>query len=157
MLNEVKFIGNLTKDVELRKTASGKSVTNLDIALNYYVQSEKKTEFVQVILWEKQAEDANTYLSKGRQVYVEAKVVVRKRNIEGKNIPIPEFHGDKVLYLGAASNQNTGSSQQTSNNRNDYDHTKRGHDPFSYQNGDGMFNTSNNFNSAADNSSPFGR
>ena len=111
MLNDVKFIGNLTKRVELRRTESGKSVANLDIALNYFIGEEKKTEYVQVVLWEKKAEDAATYLDKGRQVYVEAKVVVRKRNIEGKNIPIPEFHADRVLYLGASNNQNGANDQ----------------------------------------------
>lgn len=160
MLNEAKFIGNLTKDLELRKTSSGKSVTNLDIALNYYVQNEKKTDYVQVVVWDKQAEDAANYLAKGRQVYVEARVVVRKRNIEGKNIPIPEFHAEKVLYLGSPNNQNGGGNQPPSNGYNGNQPPQgfqQGHDPFSSQNSGGMFNQSSNYNRNAGPNSPFGR
>lgn len=162
MLNRVEFIGNLTKDIELRKTNSQKSVCNLDIALNYYVGNEKKTEYVQVAVWDKQAEDAASYLSKGRQVYVEAKVVVRKRDIEGKNIPIPEFHADRVIYLGASNNQN---SQQGSNGFQGHQPPQgyqqdRGsgfqpqNSPFASNNG---FNQAQNYNRNANPNSPFGR
>lgn len=157
MLNRVEFIGNLTKDIELRQTATGKSVTNLDIALNYYVQNEKRTEYVQVSAWDKQADDAAKYLSKGRQVYVEAKVSIRKRTLEGKNIPFPEFHALRVMYLGPANNQN-GNGQP---NPNDYDGSNFGYDQqdpghFGSSYGDTTFNQpSNNNNRYPD--SPFGR
>jgi len=110
MLNEFKFIGNLTKDVQLRKTNSGNSVTNLDIAYNYYVNGEKQTDYAQITVWGKQAEDASKYLTKGRQVYAEGRIVIKKRQIEGKNTPIPEFHADKVLYLGPSTNNTTNNS-----------------------------------------------
>lgn len=150
MLNRVEFIGNLTKAPELRRTETDKSVTTLDVALNYYVGEEKKTEYVQVVLWEKKAEDACNYLTKGRQVYVEAKVVVRKRQFDGKNIPIPEFHADRVLYLGTASNQNDGNNephervfgrQDSSQGFNSNQHPFGGqsNNPFAGQNNRGPF------------------
>jgi single-strand DNA-binding protein len=109
MLNRVEFLGNLTKDLKLNKTnGSGKSVTNLDIALNYFVEGEKKTEYVKVVAWGKQAEDAVDNLSKGRQVYVEAKVQMNKKRIGDQDIWIPEFHADRIIYLGS---KNAGSQQ----------------------------------------------
>ena len=161
MLNKFEFIGNLTKDLELRKTGSGKSVVNLDIALNYYVQNEKKTEYVQVVAWDKQAEDASSYLSKGRQIYAEGKVVVRKREIDGKKIPIPEFHADKILYLGSP-NQN-GSGQQGANEHyntqhrtNDYQSDDQGFGQESPYNNN-VFGQSTNYNRNSDPNFPFGR
>ncbi len=142
MLNEVKFIGNLTKDVELRHTDSGKPVVNLDLALNYYVGNEKKTEYVQVVLWEKRAEDAAKYLSKGRQVFVEAKVIVRKRTFEGKNIPIPEFHADRVGYLGTTNNQNNdprNDSYPDDQHYGNHSYSQHTSSPFGNQGGSGNF------------------
>lgn len=161
MLNKVEFIGNLTQDLKMRTTnTSGKSVCNLDIALNYYVNGEKKSEYVQVIVWEKQAEDAVKYLSKGRQVYVEAKVIIRKKEINGTNISIPEFHADKVLYLGASNVSGTNNQQESSQslghqseykdspfqqkgNGNNQNHRNN---PFAAQNGGNQFNTHSNSN-----------
>ncbi|OIJ09432.1 hypothetical protein BKP35_16390 [Anaerobacillus arseniciselenatis] len=155
MLNRAQFLGNLTKDIELRKTASGKPVANLDIALNYYVQSEKKTEYVQVVVWDKQAEDAAKYLSKGRQVYAEAKVVVRKRNLEGKNISIPEFHAEKVIYLGSSSNNQNGSGQHVPNDYEQQGYGQQNSNPFGSSYNDGGFGQ--NYNGNADPNYPFGR
>jgi single-strand DNA-binding protein len=164
MLNESKFIGNITKDIELRKTASGKFVTNLDIALNYFANGEKKTEFVQVVLWEETAENASKHLSKGRQVFVQAKVVVRKREIEGKNIPIPEFHAERVVYLGS-SNQNGGGNQQQSNGYNDQQQQQgnqnqqhRGYQQQRYQQESNPFGSQGtDYDRNADPNFPFGR
>jgi single-strand DNA-binding protein len=112
MLNQVNFIGNLTKDLKLNKTnGSGKAVTNLDIALNYFVNGEKKTEFVKVVAWEKVAEDAVNNLSKGRQVFVDAKVKMVKKQYGDQDVWIPEFHADRIIYLGSK----IGGSQQGNN------------------------------------------
>jgi len=154
MLNRFEFIGNLTKDIQLRKTNNGVSVCNLDIAYNYFVNGQKQTDFAQITVWGKNAEDAAKYLTKGRQVYVDGRIVVRKREIEGKNIPIPEFHADKVLYLGPSNNGN-GESQPAFNHPPSQATTNgfQGQaSPFSAQNG-GFTGQTNPFQSQ---SGPFG-
>ncbi|MEQ2527589.1 single-stranded DNA-binding protein [Bacillaceae bacterium CLA-AA-H227] len=149
MLNECRFIGNLTKDVELRHTTEGTPVANLDLALNYFAGNEKKTEYIQITVWKKRAEDCAKFLTKGRQVYVEAKVVVRKRNYDGKNIPVPEFHADNVLFLGPAnSNSGNDAPQDPFGNQSPHEQVfgqSGGVDPFSNPFG-GSANGGNNQN-----------
>lgn len=74
-LNEVRIIGRLTRDVELRSTPSGQSVATFGLATSkkYRAQTgetREETTFVDVTCWGKLADLVNQYLSKGRQVFV---------------------------------------------------------------------------------------
>lgn len=73
--NIVVFSGNLAKDPELKFIPSGKAVTDLRVAINNsYGKGEnrkKETVFVDVRVWDKQAENACEYLAKGSGVLVE--------------------------------------------------------------------------------------
>jgi len=77
--NRVTLIGNLTRDPELKKTKSGRSVSDIGLAMNrnwVTEGGEKKEEvtFVDVTVWGKTAENAVQYLSKGRSVLVEGRL-----------------------------------------------------------------------------------
>lgn len=74
--NKVFLIGNLTRDPELRYTPSGAAVANLGLAVNRYYntkEGERREEvtFVDVTVWNRQAENCCQYLKKGRPVHVE--------------------------------------------------------------------------------------
>jgi single-strand DNA-binding protein len=78
-LNKVILIGNLTRDPELRQTPQGNSVADLALAVNRKVpgpggERQEETTYVDVVLWNKQAELAGEYLHKGRSVYVEGRL-----------------------------------------------------------------------------------
>jgi single-strand DNA-binding protein len=153
MLNSFEIIGNLTKTPELRKTTSGKPVTTLDIARNFNVGEEKKTEYIQVTVWEVSAENACKYLKSGRKVFVKGKIIPVKKNIEGKNYTFNELHAETVLYLG--------SSDKASNNA--HSHENQG-EPYGNQPdyGDIPFNNSGSsnspfYNKKSNNNNPFGR
>jgi single-strand DNA-binding protein len=78
-LNRVLIIGNLTRDPEVRYTPKGTAVADIGIAVNRVYSGddgEKKEEvtFVDVTLWGRQAEVAQEYLKKGRQVFVEGRL-----------------------------------------------------------------------------------
>ena len=69
-LNKVMLMGNLTANPELRYTPKGTAVTDLRLAINRYYSGEnserqEETTFVDVTLWNRQAEIANQYLTKG--------------------------------------------------------------------------------------------
>ena len=68
-------MGNLTRDPELRFTASGTAVAGFGMAINRkYKQGDDWKEdvcFVDITVWGKQAENCAEYLSKGRGVFVE--------------------------------------------------------------------------------------
>lgn len=75
-LNKVFLIGRLTKDPELRYTPGGAPVTDLRVATsrNYTGKDGERREeslFIDVTVWNRQAENCCQYLAKGRQVHVE--------------------------------------------------------------------------------------
>lgn len=78
--NKVILLGNLTRDVDVRYTASGTAVGELGLAVNrtWFDKNanEKKEEvtFVDVTLWGRQAEVAGEYLAKGRSVLIEGRL-----------------------------------------------------------------------------------
>ncbi len=105
MLNEVKLIGNLGSDPELRYTNSGKAVCNLSVATTRRVKRDDKwedeTEWHRVTVWEKQAELCNEYLSKGRQVYVMGRNSTRKyEDKDGVTKYTTEVIASDVKFLG---------------------------------------------------------
>ena len=72
-LNKVFLMGNLTADPELRYTPKGTAVTDIRLAINRYYagdnsERQEETTFVDVTLWNRQAEVAGNYLSKGRSL-----------------------------------------------------------------------------------------
>tara|TARA_R100001244_G_scaffold55330_1_gene47475 strand:+ start:2993 stop:3325 length:333 start_codon:yes stop_codon:yes gene_type:complete len=73
------LIGNLTRDLELRRTPQGNSVVDFGLATNRswtsdQGQKQEETTFVDVTVWGKTAENCAKYLEKGRAVYVEGRL-----------------------------------------------------------------------------------
>lgn len=64
----VTVVGNLGKDPEIRATSSGKKVASFSVAVDQGYGDSKKTEWVNVICWEKLAELAEKYLKKGKTI-----------------------------------------------------------------------------------------
>jgi len=80
MFHKVILVGNLGRDPEMRYTPGGQAVTNFSVATSRKwtgSDGERKEETVwfRVSVWGKQAEAANQYLKKGRQVLVEGRLV----------------------------------------------------------------------------------
>jgi len=87
-VNRVLLAGRLTRDPELRYTSSGTAVTTLPVAVSRTYASrtgEKREEtcFINVVVWEKQAEFCAEYLSKGSPVFVEGRLQSRSWETEG--------------------------------------------------------------------------
>lgn len=81
-LNKVFIIGNLTSDVRLNNTPSGKSVANFGVAtnrvwVNTNGEKQQEVEFHNIVVWGKMAELCNQYLAKGRLVFVEGRIRTR--------------------------------------------------------------------------------
>ena len=80
MYNRVIMLGNLTRDIELRYTQNGMAIAKTAIATNrrYKTQTgEQKEEtcFIDITLFGRAAEIANQYLSKGRKVLIEGRLI----------------------------------------------------------------------------------
>ncbi len=82
-VNKVILIGNLGANPEVRFTQGGSSVANLRIATtekwtDKNGQKQESTEWHRVVLFGRQAEIAQQYLTKGRSVYIEGRIQTRQ-------------------------------------------------------------------------------
>lgn len=107
-LNKVMLIGNLGKDPELRHTASGMAVATFSIATSERVKNkqtnewEKKTDWHNVVLWDKQATLAGQYLTKGSTVYIEGRLQTRKwQDRDGNTRYTTEVVGNSLEFLSS--------------------------------------------------------
>ena len=76
-LNKILLIGNLTHDPETRMTNTGKTVGKLRLASNrrgWGAGAQDEVLYVDVTVWEKQAEFAKNYLHKGSAIFVEGRL-----------------------------------------------------------------------------------
>ena len=71
-INRVVLLGNMTRDPELRRTGTGKAVTNFTLALNRYNSDD--ADFVDCVCWERIAENTAQYCYKGSKVAVEGSI-----------------------------------------------------------------------------------
>ncbi len=104
-LNKVQIIGNLGRDPEMRYTPNGKPVTSFTVAVTRsWVKPEgeraEKTEWFNVIAWERLAEICNQYLTKGSAVYVEGRLETRSWDGEdGQKHFRTEIVANEVIML----------------------------------------------------------
>lgn len=79
MLNDVKLLGRLAQEPEIRYTGTGTPVASFDLAVQ--VPSKDKNvppDYLPIVCWDKQAEFVARHLSKGRQVVVSGRLTTRK-------------------------------------------------------------------------------
>ena len=117
-MNKVFLIGRLSRDPELRHTGSGTAVCQISVAISRPVSqgSEPQTDFINVVVWNKQAENVARYLSKGRQIAVEGRIQTRNYdNNEGKKVYVTEVIASNVEFLGSANDNRTNSSVDSFN------------------------------------------
>ena len=102
-MNRVIFIGNLTKDPELRTTNSGVSVCTFSIAVNRKNKNqagEKVSDFFNIVAWRQLGELCGKYLTQGRKVCVVGEL--QNRSYDGKDGTkkyITEVIADDVEFL----------------------------------------------------------
>ena len=79
-MNKVMLVGRLTRDPELRTLPSGKPVANFTIATNEFRGSGagERTEYHNVVAWDRLAEICGQFLSKGQLVDAEGRLQTRQ-------------------------------------------------------------------------------
>ena len=116
-VNKCIFIGNLTRDPEIRYMRSGEAVANFSIACNdswknKNGQKQERTEYVNVVAYRKLAEIIGEYLKKGRPIYIEGRMQTRKwQTKEGQDRYTTEIVCDQMQMLGGVSGD-TGASNR---------------------------------------------
>jgi single-strand DNA-binding protein len=104
--NKITIVGYLGRDPELRYTQQGTAVCNFTVATtekrkNGRGEMEEHTIWFRVAAWGRQAEVANEYLAKGRQVYVEGRLRLEQyTDREGNPRISPEVNASDIHFLG---------------------------------------------------------
>lgn len=115
MINRVVLVGRLTKDVELRYTPNGVATATFTLAVNRTFtnqQGEKEADFINCVVWRKQAENVANYLRKGSLAGVEGRLQTRYYDgQDGKRVYVTEVVADGVQFLEPKGNgQSQGST-----------------------------------------------
>lgn len=118
-MNKVFLIGRLTRDPELRYTGSNIAVATFSLAVNrnFTNQSgEREADFINIVVWRKQAENVKNYLSQGSQVAIDGRLQTRSYDDQdGKKRYVTEVVADNVEFLGTRGNNS--STPTTSTNQ----------------------------------------
>ena len=98
-MNKCLLIGRLTKDPEIKKTSSGKSIASFTLAVNQRFNRDK-TDFINCVAWEKTADYLGNYVKKGNLIAVEGRISTRNYDgPDGKKVYITEVVCDSVQGL----------------------------------------------------------
>jgi len=105
-LNKVMLIGNLGRDPELKATPSGQALARFSVATtetwkNPQGEKQSKTEWHNIVVWGKQAEIAEKFLRKGKQVLIEGRIQYREYTDQaGVKKTACEIRCDNFVMLG---------------------------------------------------------
>ncbi len=107
MLNRIVLIGRLTKDPELRYTQSGKAVCAFTLAVDrpYLANNgNREADFINIVVWNKTAENCAQYLAKGKLAAVDGRLQIRSYDgQDGQHRYITEVIADNVRFLSPKS------------------------------------------------------
>ena len=101
-MNRVELIGRLTREPELRYTGSNIATTRFTLAVNRPFQSqngEQGTDFINIVVWRKQAENVKKYCTKGSLVAVEGRIQTGSYEKDGQRVYTTDVVADSVQFL----------------------------------------------------------
>ena len=118
-MNKVVLIGRLTRDPELRYTGSNTPDATFSLAVNRNFSNqngEREADFINIVVWRKQAENVKNYLTQGSQVAVEGRIQTRTYDDpNGNKRYITEVVADNVEFLGSKNSSNTNMNSTAKN------------------------------------------
>lgn len=107
MLNNVTIVGRLTRDPELRSTASGSSVASFTIANDNGMQNGvKQTVFINVSAFGKQADFVAKFFRKGNLIGIVGRLTQRKYvNRNNVEVTTTEINADRIDFVDSKSDR----------------------------------------------------
>ncbi|MGH9671465.1 MAG: single-stranded DNA-binding protein [Terriglobales bacterium] len=115
-VNKVILIGNLGKDPEVKYTPSGTAVAKFSLATNERYKDkagewQDRTEWHNIVAWQRLAEIAGEYLKKGRSVYIEGRIQTRswEDKTSGQKKYMTEIVANDLVLLGGRGEGGEGS------------------------------------------------
>lgn len=115
MINTAALTGRLVKDLELRQTGTGKSVTNFTLAVDDNYKKDV-THFIDCVAWNKTAETMANYLNKGSLIGVEGNIQTRNyEHNQGYRVYVTEVVVTNFSFLEKRSDNNQSQSNYQQN------------------------------------------
>lgn len=103
-MNKVILIGNMTKQPELKHTEGGMAICRFSIAVNKGYGEKKKTTFVNIVTFNKTAENCERFLSKGSKVGIVGELEIRQfTGNDGQTKYMTEVLANEVEFLSSKS------------------------------------------------------
>ncbi|BDR57403.1 single-stranded DNA-binding protein [Xylocopilactobacillus apis] len=124
MINNVVLVGRLTKDPDLRYTSNGTAVASFTVAVDRNftnAQGAREADFINCVVWRKQAETFSNYMHKGSLVGIEGRIQTRNyEGNDGKRVYVTEVMVNNFSFLeakgsGGGSYNNPPSSANSGN------------------------------------------
>ena len=124
-MNKVFLIGRLTRDPELRYTGSNTAVATFSLAVNRNFANqngEREADFINIVVWRKQAENVKNYLQQGSQVAIDGRIQTRSYDDNnGQKRYVTEVVADNVEFLGSKNSSNNNSNGSHNDEPTPYD------------------------------------
>lgn len=102
MLNHINLMGRLTRDPELRHTASGVAAASFTLAVDRDFKSDsgdRETDFIDIVAWRNTAEFVSKYFAKGRMAVVSGRLQIRNwTDKEGNKRRSAEVVADNIYF-----------------------------------------------------------
>ena len=117
MLNRIICMGRLTRDPELRYTASNVPVCSFTVAVerDFEVNGERPTDFIDAVAWRQAGEFVSKHFHQGSMIVVEGRMESRKWQDRDGNKRISwEINVDRTYFGGSKKNSDGSGSAQSS-------------------------------------------
>lgn len=114
--NIITLIGRVVATPEIKRTNSGKSVVNFNLAVDRRGK-DQPCDFIPVVAWEKLADICGEYLEKGKQICVSGRLQTRQYEKDGQKRTAFEVLCSDMQLLGSRQD---GQQQQSKPSKPDY-------------------------------------
>ncbi|MEG0023706.1 MAG: single-stranded DNA-binding protein [Cetobacterium sp.] len=114
-MNNIVLVGRLTRDVELRYIAgSGQAVAGFTLAVDRECSKDgkKETDFIDIQVWGKSAENCANYLGKGSLVAINGSLRIETYDKDGERRRATKVNANRVQFLDSKNKSENGKEKQ---------------------------------------------
>lgn len=116
MMNSVCLVGRMTRDAELKYTASNIAVATFSLAVNRNFKDangERETDFINCVIWRQQAENLANWAKKGALIGITGRIQTRSyENQQGQRVYVTEVVAENFQMLESRAAREGGNANQ---------------------------------------------
>lgn len=114
MLNRVCLVGRLIRDVDLKRTETGKAVGRFTLAVNrnFKTSDGREADFINTVCFGKVAENTVQYCGKGSLVSIDGRIQTGSYDKDGQKVYFTNVIADNVTFLETKRNNGQATQRQ---------------------------------------------